>query len=109
MTKPNTPSKHKFTFLYGNYVHGNGIFILAMDKDEIYSDVTVNLYPYRALEPDSNCVHIPDSIDPVLYEQIKEQLILAEIDTVSYGNFDSTAKLVRLKPDWKSHCKPLNV
>ena len=108
MTNKCKKTNHRFTLLYGNYVHGNGIFILAMDKDEIYSDVTVNLYPYRALKPDSNYIHIPDSIDPVLYEQIKEQLILAEIDTVPYGNFDSTAKLVRLKPDWKTHCKPMD-
>lgn len=108
MTKATTKAKEdRFTFYYGNYINGNGLFILAVEDDDLYDDVTINLYPHYTADADNNEVFIPNTLDPDLYQQFKEQCVEKEIRTVNYGNFDSKATLVRLKPEWQSICKPL--
>lgn len=108
MSKENQKSStDRFNFYYAEYVHGKGIYIVAVENGEEYEDVTINLTDYYLADSKQNLVFIPSTINPAVYEQFKRQFVDEELLTVPYGNFDSTAKLVHLKPNWKESCNHL--
>lgn len=97
------------TYAYDSYAVDNSIFIEALEDDEPYADVTVNLSSYGyTFTPESNQVIIkayemsPDFLDTVLHDLVEEV-----IDKINYGPFDAYGYLVRLKGDWRERAVSL--
>ena len=99
--------KREFTYAYGNYVEGGGLFIEALENGELYDDITVNLKGYGYM-PGPGQVFIPAyKIEPELMEAIYRDLVKDVIVKVPFGPFDAYAILVQLKDDWEKRIVPL--
>ena len=97
------------TYAYAVYEVDDSIFIEALEDDEPYADVTVNLSSYGySFTPESNQVVIkayemsPDFLDTVLHDLVEEV-----IEKINYGPFDAYGYLVRLKGDWRERAVSL--
>ena len=97
------------TYAYDSYAVDNSIYIEALEDDEPYADVTVNLSSYGySFTPESNQVVIKAyEMSPRLLDTVLHDLVEEVIEKVNYGPFDAYGYLVRLKKDWRERAVSL--
>lgn len=97
------------TYVYGTYDVDGSIYLEALEDDEPYADITVNLSRYGySFTPESNQVVLKayemsqELLDTVIHDLVEEV-----IKKVYYGPFDAYGLLVELKSDWRERAVSL--